>query len=437
MYYGTGNGYPKNYTDPDVTDAEHLTLAAYHLIEAGYGDAAEPFIQAVRHVFEDVRVNLRLKPPAKALGRVQYLPCGILRYADGSETKDVPAAPYAYGDEEQRAKEHRNAVAGRGAASCRKAYMGWFSEKQASAAYAGRLPNTATFRPAAILKKITALCGAYDPAMPKDAALLLADKLHAVMLKNPMSRQRWTKLRQDLADFGGSRYHYEEDPALGFAYLSEAQVRIAADIIERDDDQQQNDLAQIQPQVVKWLQCNRDAMRDIDGMLDHGHEECWDSIPFLKRNYEAYYPDTRPEGRGTSYYDTQEYHMNMRLRDAFGTMQDVNDLMRCHAALCRHDDEYLHGLLLECKMVDEDLDASMPPDLHIRAALLMAVTVYKPCGSNGAAPDTELAAMAESAVPAILAHCGALERLDSDLLHPVPEEDGTGDGTVPGTENAS
>lgn len=425
--------YPQYYTDPDVTDAEHLTRAAWHLIQAGYGDASLPFIQAVCRAFENVEINRRLNPPCKALGNVQYLPSGILRYTDGKI--DVPAPAYEAGTEEEKAADHKKTVAKRGADSCRRADLGWFPQKQAAAAFAGRMPNTASFRPAATLRKIWGLCEAYGPDMPIAASLVLAEKLREVIAKCPLSHEKWTRLKQDLVDFGGSRYSYDRnDSTMGFAYLSEAQVRIAADIIERDSNDQQYELGRIDPQVIKWPAASYDAMHDIYNLTSSGDEACQAAIPFVRSHYEAYFPERCGRRQSRNYYSTQEYWMNIRIGEAFYAMQDVNDLMRCHAALCRHDDEYLHGLLVQTKMIDEDLDASIPPDLWMQAARLMAVRMHKPFNDPGITLDEELAASAESAVAEILAWCDARERLDSELLHPVPEADAESGPDQPGTE---
>ena len=419
--------YPECYTDPDVTDASHLTQAAWHLIQAGYGDASIPFVQAVCKAFEGVEINRRVSPPCKVLGDVQYLPNGILRYQD--KDIDVPAPPYEAGTEEEKAADRRKTVAKRGAESCKRAEIGWFPQKQAAAAFAGRMPNTASFRPAATLRKILGLCQAYGSGMPVQAALVLAEKLKAVTEKCPLSHTKWTLLKQDLADFGGSRYSYDrDDSTMGFAYLSEAQVRIAADIIERDAHDQQYELNRIRPAVIKWNEASYRAMQGINATTDSDDPACQAAIPFVKAHYEAYFPERCGRRRGKNYYSTQEYWMNIRVGEAFQVMQDVNDLMRCHAALCRHDDEYLHGLLIQTKMIDEELDASMPPDLWLQAAKLMAVRMHKPFNDPKTILDDELAASAESAVMEILDWHNARECLDSELLHPVPEENA---GTQP------
>lgn len=401
--------YPQCYKDPDVTDAEHLAIAAYHLIEAGYGDAAENLIQKICAAFENIPLDRRLKPPAKQLGMVRYLPCGILKFAGGPQDFNVPAPPFDEGTDDEKETQKQKDVAERGRKSAKRARLGWFSRKQAAAALTGRMPSTGSFRPAVLLGKISALCDAYDPGAPSEIKILLAEKLEAVLQKNALSSDRWTELRQDLTDNGGGRYHHDDDPVMGFAYMSEAQVRIAADIMSRDERNQVGRLQQLEENIIKWRECDRSAVHDLHTMLDHPDSDDR-RIPFLEVKYKAYY--------AKDYYGSQEYYCSVRLGEALRALQDVNDLMRCHAALCRHDDEYLHGLLISTKMVDEDLDGNIAPDLYITAAKIAAGGIWRAFGDDGSTPDRELAASAEKAMAAIIDACRVPDRFDSELLHP-------------------
>lgn len=435
MPYRPKSDYPSCYKDPDVTDAEHLTAAASHLIDAGYGDAAQAFISKICACFEDVPINKKLSPPARMLGRVRYLPNGILELDTGSEKYAVPAPAYDPGTDEDLAEQDRISRAKRGNDAMRHVRVGWFSQRQAAGALAGKLPNTAAFRPAVILAKIKAICDAYDPAMHPEARAVLGMKLYEIIQKNPLSADRWNNLRQNLADFGGSRYHhYGEDVTMGFAYLTKAETEIVRGMLEKDGKALQSELRGIEECVVKWTECPADIISQIHSAFDadaHNHQDLLDEIPFLKMRYDAFQKQFEPTPEDAEryyYYGTQEYHQVQRLMDANRTLQDVNNLMRCHAALCRHPDPDFHELMLTCKMIDEELDRSVPPDLYMAAANIAMARVWTvPLGAKFKI-DEELAAAAEAAFPAIINRYGTAEKFDSVLLHPVPDEEKESDG---------
>lgn len=428
MAYKCNPDYPSCYKDPDITDAEHLTAAAAHLIEAGYGDAAQVFINKICACFRDVPMNKKLSPPAKMLGSVRYLPNGVITYDTGSSKYEIAADPYDPGTDDEMAAQDRKSRMKRGNEAMRKAYVGWFSQKQAAAALSGKLPNTATFRPAVILNKIKSICDAYDPAMPREARAVLGVRLHGILEKNPLSADKWTHLRQNLADFGGSRYHHYGDIiTMGFAYLTKAETEIARRMLEKDSAKLQSELRGIQECVVKWTECPAEIAGQVHSAFDadKSHQDLLDKIPFLKMRYDAYRKqyETQPDGERYYYYGTPEYHQVQRLMDANQALQDVNNLMRCHAALCRHPDEDFHELMLKCKMIDEELDASMPPDLYLKAATVVASRVWTvPPGTELAISDV-LADAAEKAFPAVIAEYAVQEKFDSPLLHPVTEDD--------------
>ena len=416
--YMNGKKYPMRYVDPDITDAENLLRAAYHLAEAGLEEDAEKYIAQLCKLFKDVPINRKIQTPAKVLGEVNYLKQGVLRLYDGRVNIEMPAPPYADDDEEKTKAGARRNLAKRAADAGKYADLGWFSLRQAAGALAEKPPNTATFRPAVILSKIISVCTAYNPDMPAEAALVLSDKLKAILDKNPLCHDRWTTLRRDLHHRGSGRYSYSDDSRMGFAYLTESNLKIASDIMARDGQNQTEKLRSVSEEIIKWEETKYKVIHELYSAVDSPSDALKEQVKFFKMRSEQYEQDK------SHFYHTPAYTLGARINKCFGAMQDVNDLIRCHAALCRHPDEYLHKTLIDCKMISEELDKTMPEKIWIAAGFLMSFQMIRP-SEYDETQDMEIAREAIKAVAAIAERQNIAVKMDSPLLHPVSETQAT------------
>lgn len=401
------NAVPSGYSDPDISEAENLTIAAYHLIQAGRGDEALPFINSVLELFGDVPFDRKRRMPSKRLGKVDWLPCGILSLNVSGRVYDVPAAAYDPGKDE---KEEAKAALKKASTACKDAGMHWFPSRQAVAAMQHGIPSAGTFRPASMLQKVFSICRNARPDIAEPASAVLAGKLTDILDKNPLRGECYTALRRDLYTVGNDGYCWDPDAECGFAWLDEEQVKSAMKLLEEYHDDIEDLLRGLPFHVVKWEETGRDAANRMLDVLQEPESDDLSRLPFL-RSYQEAMKSRR------SYYGTDECRLRGIMWSACQTACDVSNLQRCHAALCRQEDLYLKDMLVRCKMTDPELDKELPEDLWKQAAMCVMGKAWD------MDLDKEKVRGAFDAMRCILDKPATKKSLESPLLRPKHESD--------------
>lgn len=405
------NRYPVCYKDPDITDAEHLTCAAYHLIEAGRDDMAQALISQVCQAFRDIPVDPKQEPACKALGSVKYFPQGVITVPGPQYDLNVPAPAY---DTDQMADMRRGASS-RVSKACRQSCLSWFSSKQAEAAMRQKLPATNAFRPAMMLERIMKLCAGWKPDMPQEAAAVVAWKLYEVLDRNPIRSRHNSTVCMDLATHGTSYYSSCDEGLWGFKYLSESQVEAARDILSHDNGSQASALDRLSQSKITWNVCISEELNQIRAAIESvpdGTDIC-EKIPFVRCCRQAMLGH-KPKGQADmSMHVLKEYVM-----DAFYAAIDVCNLIRCHEALRWHPDSYIHGVLAACRIISDSLD--IPESLHLDVMDIMAARVFAAPVPDGHSQDC--AYMAFSAVRQLSEMFGLPAAMDHPLLHPADDD---------------
>lgn len=180
--------YPR-YADPDAQEAEHLVRAAWHLQQTGRDGMAERLACEAAGLFKDVAYDR--KAGKKRLGRVSYLPAGILecpamQYQGGDVALEAP--PYAVPDPPRgtvAAKAGRTAL-NEALRNIEDHQIGLVSKLQIRSAASGRAAKPSGPQLASTLAAIRKVC-ACRPADTDDPRILAAcgDALDEVFQSQP------------------------------------------------------------------------------------------------------------------------------------------------------------------------------------------------------------------------------------------------------------
>lgn len=365
------------YADPDVSDAEHFIIAAWHLLATGADDLAAQLIERAVGLFDGI-------PPDETgrahLGKAGYLPAGILYaetncydhgyYEVPAPSREAAQIPQKTADA-QEAKRRRKLVKD----ACTVADVGYLAQRQILAAVDGKPIRQTGFAPAKTIKAVVALCAGFSPDMDPAAAAVLADKLIDVMGTSSIRHVKASAVWMDMQHVGSDICHPGKSQHV---------------VIWRDDSSRprygdglgltwlEQDALDIVVKHAAKGRIYRDTIRALPVKT-----VLWKAPSFYENNCIHEVQDAISEKlKRRNVAQDDAFHAENLAYSATIAAFDLANTLRTHQAVLHSGDEYFIDEMKKINVVDPGLD--VPNDLcRVAAQLWTYRTLNRPGGPTG------------------------------------------------------